>query len=679
MSLSTSCSRSPRLSLGINFTKDSEMYLGDIPCELANELIVLDYDDGWEKLGSVVGLTVADRQRLVYLRQQGKSPTMEIISKWHYKNATIYDLYYALKKINRLREVSIIENFLKSRNISLKEVPVNSVPIQNNSRVSVKDDSVATCESLKHLNPDCLPRPSERNVLQQKQTSHLPVPSRPSVPFFHKPLNTDEPHSNDSVNVNKEMNHKDIDRVPKVDWEESSPATKSLPTSKNVSSLIPYLELGCLFTYDEIMIATDGFRESNILGSGAFGTVYYGKLKETDCAIKKLTKDYSEVNAAMCNLKKNALDELLIQIKFRHPNVVNLYGYSLDNDETCFIYEFMENGSLEDCLACKHNPPLTWSERLKIAQDSACGLQYLHTQKVPVIHGDVKSSNILIDKHKEAKIGDFGLAMFATNGTDTGILTHVSNSMTGSLFGTVAYMPPEFPRSSGKQYLESDVYSFGVVLYEILTGQKAYDENRTSKRFLMEYIDLMLEIEEENLNNCEDISTDLFIRLKEILDPQAGPCFQNTIQELYLLTTKCTRSKRKRRPSMLSVFEKLQKINIILHEMMEETAPKTNSLPYQLQQLYDARNQSSSGVPLEDKGTYLVPTVVNPDQHYVPPTSTTMEEQEQTKSSESLPVSSAESLKMAYQEKPLTPSMNSFFENYQKLVAHPASSEEHKE
>ena len=73
------------------------------------------------------------------------------------------------------------------------------------------------------------------------------------------------------------------------------------------------------------------------------------------------------------------------------------------------------------------------------------------------------SSNILIDKHKEAKIGDFGLAMFATNGTDTGILTHVSTNMSSKLFSTVAYMPPEFVRSSGKHYLAGDVYSFGVV------------------------------------------------------------------------------------------------------------------------------------------------------------------------------------------------------------------------
>lgn len=641
------------------------MLLRDMPWKIMKELLILDYDGGWEKLCSEIDYTWADRQKLIFMCNQGKSPTQEIITRWSYREATIYDLCSVLHKIDRLAELAIIEQFLKSQNMPIKEQSFNDFSNQNASCFSMRDYSTSACESLQRLNPNCLPRPSERNLLQPKDHSHLLA--HPEQPLFHKPINTDSHNRHDSINVNKATNHKDAVQVPKMGFIEVSTAAKSLPQSKNLSSLNHFLELGCLFTYKEISCATNGFSEDRILGSGAFGTVYYGKLKATDYAIKKLTKDYSGVNNAMTNLKKNALDELMIQLKFRHPNVLNLYGYSLDSDETCFVYEYMANGSLEDCLACiKNTPPITWCERLRIAQGAACGLQYLHTQTVSIIHGDVKSANILIDKHKEAKIGDFGLAMFATKGTDTGILSHVSSNMTGSLFGTVAYMPPEFLRSNGKQYLAGDVYSFGVVLHEILTGQKAYDEKRVPKKFLMEYIDLMLAPADENLNNDDDVNIE---RLKEIIDPKAGACFENIIVDLYQLATKCIRSKKKDRPCMLSVFEALERINIQLNELMEET--KCNSLPYQLQQMYDESNhRSSSGVPPEQNEETAIDDCYNKlsivDDAETEPDSLSLDLN--SSGSDSLPLSSSDMLRKKYEEKTLPDCMDTLFKNYKNLT-----------
>ena len=135
-----------------------------------------------------------------------------------------------------------------------------------------------------------LPRPSEWNLLQPKAKSISPQPPPPTdEPPFHKPLNTDG-QEHDSINMNKVTNPKDIDQVPKVDLKESEGPPEPSPLYKKIRSLVPSLELDCLYTYKEITTATNGFSEEYILGTGTFGTVYYGKIKRTDCAIKKLTK-----------------------------------------------------------------------------------------------------------------------------------------------------------------------------------------------------------------------------------------------------------------------------------------------------------------------------------------------------------------------------------------------------
>ena len=106
------------------------------------------------------------------------------------------------------------------------------------------------------------------------------------------------------------------------------------------------------------------------------------------------------------------MGELRILNAVRHDNILPLYGYSLGGDFPCLVYQFMPNGSLEDRLLCRQAvQPLTWEQRLNVARGTARGLQFLHTMSdKPLIHGDIKSANILLDKNFEPKIGDFGLA-----------------------------------------------------------------------------------------------------------------------------------------------------------------------------------------------------------------------------------------------------------------------------
>ncbi|MFQ6619203.1 hypothetical protein Gotur_000694 [Gossypium turneri] len=207
--------------------------------------------------------------------------------------------------------------------------------------------------------------------------------------------------------------------------------------------------------------ATNKFHHGNILGEGGFGCVYkaqfndgsYAAVKKLDCASQDAEKEYENEVGLLC--------------RFKHSNIISLLGYSSDNDTRFIVYELMENGSLETQLhGPSHGSSLTWHRRMKIALDTARGLEYLHEHcNPPVIHRDLKSSNILLDLDFNAKLSDFGLAV-----TDA-----ATNKNNLKLSGTLGYVAPEY-LLDGKLTDKSDVYAFGVVLLELLLGRKPVEK-----------------------------------------------------------------------------------------------------------------------------------------------------------------------------------------------------------
>ncbi|OWM82401.1 serine/threonine-protein kinase-like protein CCR1 [Punica granatum] len=194
-----------------------------------------------------------------------------------------------------------------------------------------------------------------------------------------------------------------------------------------------------VFRLLELKDATNGFKEFNELGRGSYGFVYKAVLSDgRQVAVKR-------ANAATI-IHTNSREfemELEILCKVRHPNIVNLLGYCSEMGERLLVYELMSHGTLHDHL---HGglSPLNWVLRLRIAMQAAKGLEYLHREAVPpIVHRDVKSSNILLDADWGARIADFGL------------LT-----------------PSE--RDLGED-MKGDVYNFGIVLLEILSGRKSYE------------------------------------------------------------------------------------------------------------------------------------------------------------------------------------------------------------
>lgn len=235
------------------------------------------------------------------------------------------------------------------------------------------------------------------------------------------------------------------------------------------------------FTFEELSKATNQFALSAKIGQGSFGTVYKGKLSDgREVAIKR--SDAGIKGKRPIEEKENAfISELELFSRIHHKHLVGFIGFCKEEHEMLLVYEYMKNESLFNHL---HGTPAitdddaeilkSWKTRIKILLDVARGIDYLHNYAVPpIIHRDIKSSNILLDRNWTAKVSDFGLSLSESGSDSEG--THPSIKTAG----TLGYMDPEY---YGLNHLttKSDVYGFGVVMLEVLTGKKAIfkDEGR---------------------------------------------------------------------------------------------------------------------------------------------------------------------------------------------------------
>ncbi|KAL9237341.1 hypothetical protein vseg_011902 [Gypsophila vaccaria] len=217
------------------------------------------------------------------------------------------------------------------------------------------------------------------------------------------------------------------------------------------------------FSWSEIVEATSSLSEEYKIGAGAFGTVFKCKLHHTTVAVKVLHSKDTVTN-------KQFLQELEILSTIRHPHLLLLLGAV--PEESCLVYEYMENGSLDDRLFRKDNcPPLPWYERVRICWEVAGALAFLHSTKPrPIIHRDLKPANILLDQHLVSKIGDAGLGTTITmEPTDKSLKTLYKET---SPVGTLCYIDPEYQRT-GRVSTKSDVYALGVVILQLVTTKPA--------------------------------------------------------------------------------------------------------------------------------------------------------------------------------------------------------------
>ncbi|KAF5736538.1 leucine-rich repeat receptor-like protein kinase [Tripterygium wilfordii] len=244
---------------------------------------------------------------------------------------------------------------------------------------------------------------------------------------------------------------------------QSKPFASWVP-SGNDSGGAPQLKGARWFSYDELKKCTSNFSETNEIGSGGYGKVYKGMISDGQIvAIKR-----AQQGSMQGGLEFKTEIELLSRV--HHKNLVGLVGFCFEQGEQMLVYEFMPNGTLRESLSGRSGIYLDWKRRLRIALGSARGLTYLHElANPPIIHRDVKSTNILLDENLTSKVADFGLSKLVQDATKGHVSTQVK--------GTLGYLDPEYYMT--QQLTEkSDVYSFGVVMLELVTARQPIEKGK---------------------------------------------------------------------------------------------------------------------------------------------------------------------------------------------------------
>ena len=287
-----------------------------------------------------------------------------------------------------------------------------------------------------------------------------------------------------------------------------------------------------IYRKEELEKATNNFDKNLILGRGGHGTVYRGTLEGNQTVAIKKAKTIDE------SQKEEFVKEIIILSQINHNNVVKILGCCLEVEVPMLVYEFVFNGTLHDYIHdqnCRHS--ISLDTRLRIAIESAEALSYLHSSaSPPILHRDVKSSNILLDENYVAKVSDFGASILVVK-DETQLAT--------VLQGTLGYLDPEYMQT----YVfteKSDVYGFGVVILELLTRKKAiyFEGPEEEKNLASSFVSLMKQG-----------------RLMECLDDQLINEGQvEVLQEFSELATQCLSIRGEERPTMKEVAEGLQRL-----------------------------------------------------------------------------------------------------------------------
>ncbi|OVA13957.1 Protein kinase domain [Macleaya cordata] len=330
---------------------------------------------------------------------------------------------------------------------------------------------------------------------------------------------------------------------------------------------VSHLGWGHWYTLRELELATNGLADENVIGEGGYGIVYRGVLPDnTLVAVKNLLNNRGQA-------EKEFKVEVEVIGRVRHKNLVRLLGYCVEGAYRMLVYEYVDNGNLEQWL---HGDvglvsPLTWDIRMNIILGTAKGLAYLHEGLEPkVVHRDVKSSNILLDRQWNSKVSDFGLAK---------LLCSESSYVTTRVMGTFGYVAPEYA-CTGMLNERSDVYSFGILIMEIITGRSPVDYSRPPGEVnLVEWLKTMV-------GNRKS---------EEVVDPkmQEKPS-PKALKRVLLVALRCVDPDGQKRPKMGHVIHMLEADDLLFRDERRVARESSHSRR-------DYQQDSQVGARLGDK------------------------------------------------------------------------------
>ncbi|ONM39524.1 hypothetical protein Zm00014a_033126 [Zea mays] len=332
-------------------------------------------------------------------------------------------------------------------------------------------------------------------------------------------------------------------------YSSSGPARKgSSPYAYSASPLVGLPELSHLgwghwFTLRDLECATNRFAKSNVLGEGGYGVVYKGRLVNgTEIAVKKILNNVGQAEKEF-RVEVEAIGHV------RHKNLVRLLGYCVEGIHRMLVYEYVNNGNLEQWLhGVNQHGVLSWENRMKILLGTAKALAYLHEAIDPkVVHRDIKSSNILIDDEFNSKVSDFG------------------------------YVAPEYA-NSGMLNEKSDIYSFGVVLLECVTARDPVDYSKPADEVnLIEWLKMMVTSK----------------RAEEVVDPNLDvkpP--KRALKRAILVGFKCVDPDADKRPKMSHVVQMLESVQNAYHQDQRKLS-QVGSIDIESQQSLEETSNSA--------------------------------------------------------------------------------------
>ncbi|KAL5538062.1 hypothetical protein UlMin_042272 [Ulmus minor] len=335
------------------------------------------------------------------------------------------------------------------------------------------------------------------------------------------------------TNIEKEGQYGDEGGVGRLSVSVQKPSSHPVNATSPLSGLPEFSHLGWghWFTLRDLELATKWFSKDNVIGEGGYGVVYQGLLiNGTPVAVKKLLNNLGQAEKEF-RVEVEAIGHV------RHKNLVRLLGYCIEGTHRMLVYEYVNNGNLEQWLhgGMSQHGYLTWEARIKVLLGTAKALAYLHEAIEPkVVHRDIKSSNILLDEEFNAKISDFGLAKLLGAG---------KSHITTRVMGTFGYVAPEYA-NSGLLNEKSDVYSFGVVLLEAITGRDPVDYARPAYEVnLVDWLKMMV-------GNR---------RSEEVMDPKIeNRPSTSAFKRALLIALRCLDPEAQRRPKMSQVVRMLE-------------------------------------------------------------------------------------------------------------------------
>ncbi|KAM9506641.1 interleukin-1 receptor-associated kinase 1 isoform 1-T2 [Salvelinus alpinus] len=539
------------------------------PVVLCDFSLVMDSisDVDWDRFASHVLTDQTDRR----LAERRERRTDWVMNHWAQRNGTVGELLNVLEKLQLLRARDIILNWKPSGH------QPSSTPLAAPSQVKLEP-----LVPPSHLfNPP--PKVHPTNTLTTKAYSPpglkcLPKPGPPPSGL-------------------KSQDH----RGAFVDQQWSI-------------SRDPLLSSAMCWPFEEVQRGTEDFSHAKQIGEGGFGHVYRATMRSTDFAVKKL-KENSPLDWSV--VKESFKTEVEKLSQYRHPNIVDFVGYSVGQGTYCLLYVFMPNGSLEDQLHNQASAALFWPQRVGVLLGTARAIQFLHSSCPQLIHGDIKSSNILLDEHLEPKLGDFGLARFCCSSSSRSAGRTTTVAYTKTVRGTQAYLPDEYLKT-GALGVAIDIFSFGVVLLEALTGRRALEVDPSQSKAV--YLkDLVKEAEDDNgghqargrskrsservTQEQSSIPPAVTHIWQKHLDPRlmvkgmggslsspstvctAGPGSPSPAPhgslDLTTLACRCLEARGKRRPPMTEVFQVLQDIRTSLKASDKAVSSSSSSPSHQ--------------------------------------------------------------------------------------------------